>query len=207
MCIRDRPDLGPAEIAEHHTLMMHRPLGTAGGEMHQPDRLLGRAATWTGTAGDGDRKARIGVSQRAPGHGAGDVLAHRAMLLDQPIGDSQHLALGGVLVGDEAPVKHVRRAGDRRQRRRDEPAGAGLRGGDEIAFGPGQIENFRRERYEPFVDIDPLRHGRRTVALAMAATPSPRPTKPSPSLVVALTLTRSTSIPSVPAMAPRMASR
>ena len=80
---------------------------TRRGEVHEPDRLLRRPAVRPGDAGDGDGERRARMSERAADHGAGDVLAHRAVPLDQPDGHAEHLALRRVRIGDEAALDHV----------------------------------------------------------------------------------------------------
>ena len=84
------------EIAEQHPLVHDRLVAPAGGEMHEPDRLLRRAAVGPGDAGDGHGKARVRMGERASGHGARHVLAHRAVPLDQPERHAEHLALGAL---------------------------------------------------------------------------------------------------------------
>ena len=54
---------------------------------------------------DGERGA--GMSERAADHGAGDVLAHRAVPLDQPYGNAEHLAFRRVRISDEGAIDHI----------------------------------------------------------------------------------------------------
>ncbi len=49
---------------------------------------------------------------------------------DQVAGNAEHLLLGAVGVGDEAPLEHVRSARDGAQGRRDQTAGAAFGGDD-----------------------------------------------------------------------------
>ncbi len=112
------PDLAASEIAEQHPLMHNRLVAPAGGEMHKPNRLLRRSAVGPGDAGDGDGKVRVRMGERASGHGARHVLAHRAVPLDQPNWHAEHLALGRVRIGNEAALENVRRAGNGGERAR-----------------------------------------------------------------------------------------
>ncbi len=176
----------------------------AGGEINQPDRLLFCVAIGAGDAGDGNGKACARMGERAARHGPGHVLAHRAVALDQPEGHAEHLALGAVRIGHEAALEDVGRAGDGGQRGGNKSSGAGLRGRHRLAAGAAGLEQLRGLGKEPLVDLDSLRHGRLTVAVAIAAIPSPLPIKPKPSLVVALMLTCETSRPSIEAMHARI---
>ena len=87
-------------------------IAPAGGEMHEPDRLLRGASAGTRDAGHGncDRGARMG--ERASRHGAGDVFAHRAMPLDQPDWNAEHFALARIRIGHEPAIEHIRGARD-----------------------------------------------------------------------------------------------
>ena len=89
-------NLAASEIAKQHPLMHNRLIAPAGGEMHKPNRLLRRSAVGPGDAGDGYGKVRVRMGERASGHGARHVLAHRAVPLDQPNWHAEHLALGSV---------------------------------------------------------------------------------------------------------------
>jgi hypothetical protein len=107
------------------------------GEMHQAHGLVVRASARPGDAGD-----RHGHLCLRPRHGAlrhrlGHRLGHRAMGLDQGGGHGDQIALGGVAVGDEAPVDHGGRARHRRQRPGHQPARAALGRGDHQALGRG----------------------------------------------------------------------
>ena len=148
-----------------------------------------------GDAGDRDRDVGAGAGERAGRHGARHRIAHRAVAQQGIPRHAQHLALGLVGVGDEGAVDDVRRAGDRRQGRGDQAAGAGL-GGDDLQL---RLRQACRTRSAASLiswieHAQPLsRSAVSTVATACAAMPSPRPVKPSPSVVVAFTLTRSTA--------------
>ena len=182
----------------------------AAAKMHEPDRLLHRSAPGTGNAGDGDGARGARISERAADHGAGHVLAHRAVPLDQPDRNAEHLALRRVRIGDEAALDHVGGAGDGGQRGGEQPAGAGFCGGEQIPLLAAGVKECSSLGNEARVDQKLLRscaahHGRLTVAVAIAAIPSPRPMKPRPSLVVALMLTWPTSRPRHSAIFTRIA--
>ena len=188
-------------------MVKHRRIAPRRGKMHEPDRLIGRSAAGTGDAGDGDGERGAGMGERAADHGAGDILAHRAVALDQPGGHAEHLALRGVRVGDEAAFEHVGSAGNCGEGGGEQAAGAGFGGGKQIAALAGRLKQRSGLRHDLPIDQKRVRHGSRTVAVAMAAMPSPRPMKPSPSLVVALMLTCPASRPRHSASFARIASR
>ena len=77
------------------------------GEMHKPDRFLGRAAAGAGDAGDRHGEVDIGARERAARHRQRGLTAHRAMLAQRRLGHAEHRHLGGVRIGDEAAVDHV----------------------------------------------------------------------------------------------------
>ena len=111
--------------------------------MHEPDRLVGRSAAGTGDAGDGDGEGGAGMGERTADHGAGDVLAHRAVALDQPDRNAEHLALRGVGIGDEAALEHVGSAGNGGEGGGEQAAGAGFGGGEQIAALAGRLKQRR----------------------------------------------------------------
>ena len=81
-------------------------------------------------------------ARRAPSrHLARRRLADRAVRRQRRRGDAEQFLLGFVGVGDETALDHVRRAGDLRQQRRDEPAGAGFGGRELQAVRPAEIEH------------------------------------------------------------------
>ncbi len=142
-----------------------------GGEMDEPHRLVRRPAVRPGDAGDGNGDGGAGMGQGAAHHGAGDVLAHRAVALDQPDRHAEHLALGGVGIGDEATLDHVRGAGNGGERRGHQAAGAGFGGGDQHPALAAGVEQRRGLGDDARVDLERVGHGEPI----MAAAPWPWP--------------------------------
>ena len=120
-------DVTPADIAETADPCRPRPAGDRrNGQVHQSNGFLGSPTSRAGDAGDGDGKVGRRAAQRARGHGARDLRAHRAVAKDEIEIDAEHADLGGIRIGHEAPVDDVRGSGNLGERRRDEPAGATL---------------------------------------------------------------------------------
>ena len=126
------------DVAEPVLLMLDA-VRTGAAEMDQADRLLRRAAAGAGDAGDRHGQIDAASAPRAP-----SAMARATGSDTAPCGSirsgrhAQHLGLGGVAVGDEAPVDDGRRPRDGRQGARDQPAGA--------AFGRRHRPAARRAR-------------------------------------------------------------
>src|SRR5215217_4968824 len=198
-------NLVPADIAETF-LPVEDLRGARGGEMNEADRLLRRPAARAGNAGDGDGEIGARLRARTLRHGLGGLGADRAVRRERGGRNSQKELFGLVGIGDEAAIDHVRGAGNLRERRRHQAAGAGLRRRHLPPARAAEVEHARGGGVHRLVDHAAL-HGSRIVAVAMATIPSRRPVKPSVSLVVALIATRSRAMPATPAMRARMASR
>src|SRR5258708_3379314 len=98
------------------------------GEPHQPDGLPARAARGARDSGDGDARVRVAALERARGHLARHLLAHRAVLAKGVLRDAQHLLLGDVGVSHEPALEPLGAPRDARDRRGHASAGARLRG-------------------------------------------------------------------------------
>jgi coenzyme Q-binding protein COQ10 len=127
------------------------PATRRGGEMHEPDRLAGDRAARSGNAGDRDSEIDRRVRERARCHGLRGLGAHGAVAREGRCRDPEHRLLGLVAVGDEAALEHVGGAGDLGERRGDEPASAGFRGGDLERLPPAELEQRLRLRDQFFI--------------------------------------------------------
>jgi hypothetical protein len=111
-----------------------------GREVDEPDRLCRRAASRPRNARDGHRDIRIGVRQRAFGHGAGYLGADGAVMLDEVRMHAKLLFLGVVGVRDEPAIEHVGRAGDLGQQAANQSAATTL--------GHGQLQRRPAEHVQ-----------------------------------------------------------
>uniref|UniRef100_A0A0N4ZAM5 LigA n=1 Tax=Parastrongyloides trichosuri TaxID=131310 RepID=A0A0N4ZAM5_PARTI len=104
--------------------MGHGSFRPCDGEVNQADRLVVRSAARPGDPGDGHRDLCPRMRLRSLGHGPGRRFRHRPETRQHVLLHAQHLHLGLVAVGDEAPIHDGRRPCDRRQGARHQSAGA-----------------------------------------------------------------------------------
>ena len=90
-------------------------VGAGPAEADRPDRLVRRAASGAGNAGDRHRPVGPATPQRPLCHRLRPRHAHRTVPIERFAGDAEHLLLGLVRIGDEAALEPVRTAGNRRQ--------------------------------------------------------------------------------------------
>ena len=115
--------------------------------MHQPHRLFRAPAAWAGDARNGDGEIGRAMPRRRC------AIASAVSRLTAPwrsrtaARHPQHRLLGGIRIGDEAAVDHVRGAGNFGQRRGDQSSGAGFGGRDhKPAAATGVQDACRRQR-------------------------------------------------------------
>src|SRR6185503_19526636 len=82
-------------------------------EAHRAHGLLAAAAARAGDPGDRERERALRPRERAFGHLARGLLAHRTVLLQGVRADAEELLFRSIRVGDEAALEPVRRTGDR----------------------------------------------------------------------------------------------
>ena len=91
-----------------------------------PTGFCSRAAARPGDAGDGDADVDAGALANAGGHRERDRLAHRAVLRDQRLRHVEQLDLRAIAVRDDAAFDVLGAAGNVRDARRRQAAGARL---------------------------------------------------------------------------------
>ena len=99
-------------------------------EPHRAHRFSRHGAAGAGDAAHREAHICAGTLDRAFGHGAHDLIAHRAVALDEFLGHAEVARLGRVRIADETAVEPVRAAGNVGAELRDPAARAGLRGGE-----------------------------------------------------------------------------
>jgi hypothetical protein len=77
------------------------------GEMDEAYGLLNRSAVRPGNAGDGDRKTRMRMGERASSHGSRNIFAYGSVPLDQPEWYAEHLTFRCIRVGDEPALEYI----------------------------------------------------------------------------------------------------
>ena len=141
------------------------------GEPDGADRFRGRAPPGAGDAADGDAHPGVAAGERALGHLPDHLLAHRAVAVEGVGADPEQLALGGVGIGDEAPV---------------EPDGAPGDGGDDVRDSAARA-GFRRHEAQTAVFELTTHPGRQPVCDVHRLRAFQRPTRSRPVPPVSLT--------------------
>ncbi len=114
--------------------VIRRPSADAADRHTKPDGLVLRPAARPGDAGDAHPDVRVEPAQGPEGQRLCDLERHRPVAGDELRIDARDVDLRRVRVRDDAAEHVARRARALREARREEPAGAGLRGRDRRAL-------------------------------------------------------------------------
>ena len=173
------PHLRAPDVAVAGDPVQHTPVA-AGGEVDEAGGLVLAVAARAGDAGDRDAEPTRPALGDARDHGAGDLLAHRAVGVDQGARHAEQLGLGLVGIGDNAAVDDVRRSRNRGQRAADQAAGARFGRHQHDTLAPAGVEHATGEIEDRVVEHHSTRETSQTPTAAKmpaitSSTMTPQP--------------------------------